>query len=273
MSSSAGNFAVDAFHEIERRRVLRDSVPPVARFGVAVVFLVTLSSFGKYDLPSLLPMVVYPACLACFERVPILAGFARLWYLLIPVFLLGALNPLFDRGIVACIGGVTVSGGWISFAVLSLKGLLAICVTWSLLRKTGVEGIVKAFASLHLPASFGLAFLLMHRYLVMMVKECERMKDAYMLRSGKGKRAVSPVSWGPFAGLLLMRSMDRAADVQAAIELRGGGRMCTAPREALGGGSRLAGVLYFSGWTLCFAALRFFEPVRRIGDFVREACT
>ncbi len=260
MSGPVRNSAVDAFHEIERRRGVRDFVPPVARLGVVAAFLIALSSFGKYDLPSLLALSVYPVSLVCFERVPLAAGFRRFWPLLIPVLMLGAANPFFDRGIVAHVGGVPVSGGWISFAVLALKGLLALCVTWSLLRKTGVDGIVKAFASLRLPASLGMAILLMHRYLVLMVKESERMKDAYLLRSGRKSRAIRPSSWGPFVGLLLMRSMDRAANVQSAIELRGGcGRMQAAPCGHSDSGRRLVGSLYFAGWTLCFVAIRLFD--------------
>ena len=116
-----------------------------------------------------------------------------------------------------------------------------------------------------------MAVLLMHRYLVLMVKESERMKDAYLLRSGGKSRAIRPSSWGPFVGLLLMRSMDRAANVQSAIELRGGGRMQAAPCERCRPGRRLAGALYFAGWTLCFVAIRLFDPMRRVGDFIREA--
>ena len=271
MSYSVRNPAVDAFHEIEVRRGRRDPVPPVARLGAVVMFLVVLSSFGKYDLASVLSFAVYPISLACFEHVGFSAGIFRFWPFLIPVFLLGIANPFFDRAVIAYVAGFPVSGGWISFAVLMSKGVLSFCVTWSLLRKTGVDGIVNAFAALRLPSSFGMAVLLMHRYLVLLIKESERMKDAYLLRSGGRSRSLRPSSWGPFVGLLLIRSLDRAANVQSAIELRGGyGRMRTAA-ECRDFRRVLIGFLYFAGWGLCFASIRLFNPLCRLVGLIREA--
>ena len=266
-----GKSAVEAFHEIERTRQERGSVPPVARLGVVVAFLLTVVSFGKYDLASLSALLLYPVSLVCFERMPLFSAFRRYWFLLLPVFLLGAANPFFDRTPAASIGGIEVSGGWLSFAVLTLKGMLSFAVGWSLLRKIGVEGLAEAFAALRLSPSFGLSVLLMHRYLVLMIKEVNRMRDAYALRSGTLSRAIRPSSWGPFVGLLLMRSMDRASSVQTALELRGGGNgvvhLVTA--ETRNGRSIAIGVAYFVGWVTFFAVARFFEPMRHLGDLLQ----
>ena len=184
---------------------------------------------------------------------------------MLPVLLVGAANPLFDRTVAVSIGGIGVSRGWLSFAVLALKGMLALAVGWSLLRKTGVEGLVEAFAALRLPPSFGLSVLLMHRYLVLMVKEMNRMRDAYALRSGTLGRAIRPSSWGSFVGLLLMRSMDRA------LELRGGGDgvLRLSASSARNGKSVAVGVAYFIGWVSFFAAARFCEPMRHLGDLIQ----
>ena len=266
-----GKSAVEAFHEIERTRQERGSVPPVARLGVVVAFLLTVVSFGKYDLASLSALALYPVSLVCFERIPLFSAFRRYWFLLLPVLLLGAANPFFDRTPAASIGGIAVSGGWLSFAVLALKGMLSFAVGWSLLRKMGVEGLAEAFAALRLPPSFGLSVLLMHRYLVLMIKEMNRMRDAYALRSGTLGRAIRPSSWGPFVGLLLMRSMDRASSVQSALELRGGGNgVLRLAAPGAGNGKTFAiGAVYFIGWVLFFVVARFFEPMRRFGDLIQ----
>lgn len=271
MSGKLGKSAIEAFHEIERTRHERGSVPPVARLGVVVAFLLVLVSFGKYDLASLSALALYPVALVCFERVPLFSVFLRYWFLLFPVLLVGAANPFFDRMTAISIGGIEVSGGWLSFAVLALKGALALAVGWSLLRKTGVEGMAEAFAALRLPPSFGLSVLLMHRYLVLMIKEMSRMRDAYALRSGTLGMAIRPSSWGPFVGLLLMRSMDRAALVQTALELRGGenGVLRPAGTGTMNGKSVAVGAAYFTGWVTFFVAARFFEPMRRLGDLIQ----
>ena len=266
-----GKSAVEAFHELERTRQERGSVPPVARLGVVVAFLLTLVSFGKYDLASLSALALYPVSLVCFEQTPLFSAFRRYWFLLLPVFLLGAANPFFDRTPAASIGGIAVSGGWLSFAVLTLKGILALAVGWSLLRKIGVEGLAEAFAALRLPPSFGLSVLVMHRYLVLMIKEMNRMRDAYALRSGTLGRAIRPSAWGPFVGLLLMRSMDRATCVQTALELRGGGNglLRLSASETRNGRSIAVGVAYFIGWVSFFVIARLFEPMRRFGDLIQ----
>jgi cobalt/nickel transport system permease protein len=272
MFGIAAKSAIDAFHEIECDNSRRGKIPPVARLGVVVAFLLVLVSFGKYDLAPLLALTLYPATLICFERVPIFSAVVRFWFLLIPVFIMGAVNPFFDRQDIVTIGGVAVSGGCVSFAVLILKGIFSLAVSWSLLRKIGVSGLVNAFATLRLPSSFGLSVLLMHRYLVLMIKEMNRMRDAYVLRSGTLKRAIHPASWGSFAGLLLMRSMDRASCVQSAIELRGSGDgiLRLSADIPLDRRSFVAGILYFAGWVSFFMAARFFEPMRCLGDIIRE---
>ena len=270
-SCSLCNSAIDAFHEIERGCSEHSAIPPVARLATAIAFLFALVSVGKYDLPIAVSLAAYPISLACFERVPLLGCLARFWFVLVPVLLLGAANPFFDHEIAARIAGVSISGGWLSFAVLTLKGTLAVSVTLSFLRKTGVQGLADAMADLHLPRSFGLSVLLLHRYLVMMIKETERMKDAYSLRSAKGVRAIGPSSWGPFVGQLLMRSMDRASCVQAAMELRGGAASSArnpSPRTFRG---IAAGSLYFAGWGIFFLAAIFFDPMRRLGDLILGA--
>ena len=266
-----GKSTVEAFHEIERTRQERGSVPPVSRLGVVVAFLLTVVSFGKYDLASLSALALYPVSLVCFERIPLFSAFRRYWFLLLPVLLLGAANPFFDRAPAASIGGIAVSGGWLSFAVLALKGMLSFAVGWSLLRKMGVEGLAEAFAALRLPPSFGLSVLLMHRYLVLMIKEMNRMRDAYALRSGTLGRAIRPLSWGPFVGLLLMRSMDRATCVQAALELRGGGNgvLRLAAAETRNRRSIAVGVAYFIGWGSFFVAVRFLEPMLYLGQLIQ----
>jgi len=272
MTHCEADQAICAFHDIERGRRMRGAscrMPAIARLGVTFAFLLALVSAGKYDFACVAALALYPFALWVFEGVPVMEGLSRFWYALIPVILVGAANPFFDRGEVASLCGVAITGGWLSFAVLCLKGVLALAASWSLIRLTGAEGIAQAFTSLRLPPSFGFAFLLMHRYLVLMVKETNRMRDAYQLRSGAKGAALRPAAWGPFVGLLLMRSLDRARTVQDAAELRGG-FSCSA---ASGQGCRRSaplGFLYFAGWTAVFAVLRWGEPMRRLGDALRE---
>lgn len=271
MSPSPLENVIAAFHEIERVRPSgqpQGKIPPVARFAVTLTFLVTLVSFDKYDFPGVLGMTVYPLALALAEKIPVARGLRQLRHALLLVVLLGIANPFFDRAVAVRIGTVAISGGWLSFAVLFLKGVLALLAGWSLLRLTGVDGMARTFASLRFPPSFGFSILLMHRYLVIMAKETIRMRDAYTLRSGTRGSALKPSAWGPFAGLLLLRSIDRSNRVKDAMDLRGYSGAYRLPRPS--DESTSAGWLYFVLWTGCFAAIRYCDPMLAIGKLALE---
>ena len=130
MSDFLCDYAIEAFHDIERKSKEQGLVPPLARLGVVVAFLLTLISFGKYDLDSVVSLAVYPMCLICFEGVRILGFLKRFWFLLIPVFSVGIINPFIDKEAIAHIGGIPLSGGFVSFAVLMLKGVLSMSVSF-----------------------------------------------------------------------------------------------------------------------------------------------
>ena len=62
--------------------------------------------------------------------------------------------------------------------------------------------------------------LLIYRYLVLMLKEADRITQAYMLRA-PGERGIKKSAWGSLAGQMLLRSMDRAQRVYESMMLRG----------------------------------------------------
>ena len=111
MTDTATSSAIRAFHEIERGRcsgMTRSRIPPIARLGVVVAFLIALISFGRYDLVGTASLTVFPFAIFCFEGASAMRGLARYWYVLIPVGLVGAANPFFDRAVVAEVFGLPV---------------------------------------------------------------------------------------------------------------------------------------------------------------------
>ena len=62
--------------------------------------------------------------------------------------------------------------------------------------------------------------MLVYRYIIVLLKETERMTDAYMLRS-PGQKGLHYKVWGTMVGQLLLRSMDRAQIVYDSMRLRG----------------------------------------------------
>ena len=103
---------------------------------------------------------------------------------------------------------------------LLLKGVFCVTASYFLMIEIGMEGICYCLRCLHVPKEFVTVLLLIYRYLVVLLKEAERMMQAYKLRA-PGQKGIHVKAWGAFAGQLLLRSMDRAETVYESMLLRG----------------------------------------------------
>ena len=78
------------------------------------------------------------------------------------------------------------------------------------------------------------------------------MMQAYALRA-PGQKGVHFKVWGSLAGQLLLRSIDRAAEVYESMALRGyQGEFTYAVKEPC----RWKDILYFLAWTVAFCVIR-----------------
>src|SRR5690242_7741396 len=83
---------------------------PRAKVAVTLVFIVTVISFGKYEVAALAPFVIYPVVMVALGNLP--AGYiVRKIALISPLALVvGLFNPLFDREVLLHLGPLGVSG-------------------------------------------------------------------------------------------------------------------------------------------------------------------
>lgn len=109
-----------------------------------------------------------------------------------------------------------------------------------------------------------MVILLMHRYLIVLIKEVERMQQAYKLRA-PGRKGIQFKNWGSFAGLLLLRSMDRAEEVYESMKLRGFHGSLKYP--LLKSGKR-ASILYVFLWGIFLFIFRFFPVFQIAGSLL-----
>ena len=107
-----------------------------------------------------------------------------------------------------------------SMAALLLKAGFAVSASYILIASTTMEQICYALRKLHVPRVLVTVFLLIYRYLVLMLKEADRITQAYSLRS-PGEKGIRKSAWGPLAGQMLLRSIDRANTVYESMTLRG----------------------------------------------------
>jgi cobalt/nickel transport system permease protein len=135
---------------------------------------------------------------------------------------------------------------------LLLKGIFTVLATYILVLTAGIENICRALRTLHVPQSIVTVFLLTYRYVIVLLKEVERMVNAYHIRAPK-QRGINIKAWGSFVGLLLIRSMDRAKTVYESMLLRGYDVNIKADKSY----SKGLNIAYGAVWLAVFAVLRF----------------
>lgn len=215
--------AIHEIHSLENlaeRRIFFNRLHPLVKVIVTIWYLVLTMSFGKYDIVGLAGMIFYPVMMMILGDISIRQALRRLRPVLLAVCLIGAANPFFDRAPFPVAGGITVTAGTVSMVTLFWKTCLAVAASYVLIATTTMEQICCAFRKLHMPRILVTVFLLIYRYLVLMLKEADRITQAYSLRA-PGERGIRKSAWGSLAGQMLLRSMDRAQAVYESMLLRG----------------------------------------------------
>lgn len=205
--------------EAARNRWL-NRIHPLAKLLVTFFYIGTVVSYDKYNLPGVLSMALYPMVVMILGEVSFVRCLERIWAVLLLVSFVGAANPLIERTAVLEIGDVTITAGMISMVTLMLKGCFAVLASYILMVTTTVEGICQALAGLHVPHVVVTVILLSYRYIIVLLKEGDRLVTAYRMRA-PGQRGIHHKVWGPFLGQLLIRSMDRGQNVYESMLLRG----------------------------------------------------
>lgn len=237
---------------------------PLAKLIATIAYIVAVLSFDKYALSRVTVMVLWPALLFQLSGVPVGVCFRKLRFALPLVLAVGLFNPLFDRAPRLVVAGVAVSGGVVSMLTLMLKGALCLSASFLLMATTGVDRLCAALRRLHVPGTLVTLLLLTYRYVGVMTRELAAMTDAYRLRA-PGQRGIHVSAWGSFLGQLLLRSMDRAEALYAAMRLRGfRGEFYYADAGAFTWADGLYVLICVGAFALC----RFVDVAALIGGWV-----
>ena len=103
---------------------------------------------------------------------------------------------------------------------LMLKGVFSVLASYFLVATTSIDKICYSLRLIHVPEILVTQIMLTYRYIVLLLKEVNRITDAYSLRA-PGQKGIHFRVWGSLTGQLLLRSMDRATIVYESMLLRG----------------------------------------------------
>lgn len=234
---------------------------PRAKILAAAVYVVAVVSLPKYELSALAPFALFPVFLAAAGRVPM--GFvARKLLAVAPFALLVAVwNPFLDRKILLTLGGVDVSGGWVSFLSILARFALTVGVAFLLIAVTSFQGLCLGLQRLGLPQAMTVQLLFLYRYLFVLGEEAVHMSRARALRTF-GKRGGELKVFAHVVGHLLLRTLDRAQRVYQAMLSRGFDGEVRLLRESRFGGRE---ALFTLAWSALFLTFRFVHLPRLLG--------
>lgn len=237
---------------------------PRVKVLTTMAFILTVVSFGKYEISGLLPMLLYPIFLVTAGDLPARRLMKRVLIVSPFAILIGVFNPLFDREVLLHLGPIGVSGGWISFASILLRFFLTVSAALILIAMTGFTGICMALERIRVPSVFVVQLLFLYRYIFVLTEEAARMARARSLRSFS-RRGNSVRVFGSLVGQLLLRTIDRAERVHLSMVCKGfDGRIRILRTFRVG----RVDAFFFLGWILFFALARLYNLPYLLGELL-----
>jgi cobalt/nickel transport system permease protein len=238
-------------------------IDPRAKLLVVLSFILTVLSFGKYEISHLIPFFIFPIYLLSYGNIPIIYIIKKIVIVSPFVFMIGIFNPIIDRNIVIHFADFGISGGWISFTSILIKFILTVSTAFTLIACTGFYNICFALNKLGVPKIFSSQLLFLYRYIFVLAEEGARMIRARNLRSfnGKGKGIKS---YGPLLGNFFLRTINRAERLYLAMSCRGfDGNIKVMNRFKFG----LSEFLFMLIWISLFILFRLVNVTQIIGVY------
>ena len=239
-----------------------NKIHPLVKLIISIVYILFLTSINKYNLTITLAMSIYLIVVSIIGNLSIKNCIKRLKIVLFFLIIIGIANPILDRQVVTSIGIIPITTGMISALTLILKGIFAIISSYFLIITTGVENICYALKKLHIPNILITIFMLIYRYIIVLLKEVQKIWIAYSLRAPKQK-GIHFKAWGSMIGSLMIRSIDKAEVIYQAMELRG-----FSPDNFLMKNQKIdkTSIIYFMAGFLLLLIIRFVPIFDLIGN-------
>jgi cobalt/nickel transport system permease protein len=235
-----------------------------AKVLVTLTFILSVASYGRYEISPLLPFFIFPVVLISLSGLPPFFILKKILLICPIVLAVGIFNPLFDREILIQLGPFGISGGWLSCASILVRSILTVGAGFVLVGVTGFTAVCRALERLGMPQAVAVQMLFIYRYIFILAEEAERSARARALRSC-GRKGQGMRSFGSLIGHLMLRTWQRAERVHSAMQSRG----FTGEFHSRRQGSIGAAELYFTGgWSVFFVTLRVIDIPGIFGGFI-----
>jgi cobalt/nickel transport system permease protein len=249
---------------LARQKSFIHQLDPRAKLLTTLLFIASVISFGKYSVTGLIPFVIYPLSLIILANLPPGYLLKKVFIAAPFAFFVAIFNPVFDQEVMARIGSLGISGGWVSFASIMIRFFLTVSAALILIASTGFDEVCLAMRKMGIPASLTTQLLFLYRYLFVLIDEASRMARARAMRSFNG-RGMGLKVFSYLIGQLLLRTIDRARRIHLAMLCRGFDGELRLVRSF-----RLTGrdIAFLLGWSMLFVLMRRYDMPQVIGNLV-----
>jgi cobalt/nickel transport system permease protein len=234
-----------------------------ARIKILTVFIFIgfVMSFPRYEISALMPFFLFPLVLMGRAGIPPSYIFKKVLIASPFALAVGIFNPWLDPAPMIRVGGVSISGGWLSFLSILIRFSLTVSAALTLLACTGIQRLCDGMGRMGIPRVFVVQIQLLYRYLFVVVEEGARLGRGLALRAGPRPR-ISLRTYGALVGHLLLRSLDRAQRVYQAMASRGYTGETRALRPTA---LQRTDLLFWVGWMLFFGMARYWNLAEQAG--------
>jgi len=262
-------FNLGYLETLAQRQSVIHKLDPRAKLITTLIFILTVMSFGRYDLSGVIPFLLYPISIIVIGNLPFTYLAKRMVIVLPFIICIGILNPFFDQAVALKIGPLTISGGWISFFSIVIRAVLTVFAALTLIATTGFYQICIALQRIGVPSLFAAQLLFVYRYLFVLIDEAARMVRARSLRSFS-RKGEGLKSWGSLIGNLVLKTFDRAQRIHVAMASRGfDGKIKLARHYRF----QAKDVIFSLGWTGIFVIMRLFNISAWAGYMIQRIFT
>lgn len=254
-------FNIGYLDTLSYRQTFIHRINPGIKLIVSLAFILTVVSLPKYEVHRLLPFFIFPVFLISAGDIP--AGVILKKVLVVSPFVLfaGMFNPLLDTNIIYRISGLSISGGWISYASIIIKFVLTVSAALLLIATTSFPGICFALDKMRVPKIFVMQLLFIYRYLFVLAEEAMRIVRARNMRAF-GRHGSDIRTFINITGVFLLRSMERSERIYHAICSRGFDGQIRLLRDFR---IDLADIMFAVISVSVFITLRMFDIVQLLG--------
>lgn len=177
---------------------------------VTIIYVIKVLSIKQFIISDITSIVLYPLILFKFGKVPVKFILKKVLFILPLILGLSVINLIID-----------FSYSEIYFSVLLLfKCIFTLVGALLLIVTTGINNLAFGLKKLKIPNILIMQILMLHRYIILMMEECYRVKSAYELRT-LGEKSMTMKDYGRIIGQMLLKTIDRSEKVYEAMKLRG----------------------------------------------------